>query len=42
MDTHVKVSNDGTPVNDPNAYRSLAGTFQYLTLTRPDISYVVQ
>ena len=27
---------------DPTAFRSLAGALQYLTFTRPDISYAVQ
>lgn len=30
------------PCKDSSLYRSLAGALQYLTFTRPDISYVVQ
>lgn len=33
---------EGAPVKDPKEYRSLAGALQYLTFTRPDISYAVQ
>ncbi|XP_021719308.1 uncharacterized protein LOC110686983 [Chenopodium quinoa] len=32
----------GTPYSDPTTYRSLCGALQYLTFTRPDISYAVQ
>jgi hypothetical protein len=43
VDTHAKLSaTDGAPVADATQYRSLAGALQYLTLTRPDLTYVVQ
>ncbi|GJX36837.1 ribonuclease H-like domain-containing protein [Tanacetum coccineum] len=42
VDTESKLGSDGKPVSDPTLYRSLAGALQYLTFTRPDISYVVQ
>nr|GEV02752.1 ribonuclease H-like domain-containing protein [Tanacetum cinerariifolium] len=42
VDTESKLGDDGDPVSDPTLYRSLAGSFQYLTFTRPDISYAVQ
>src|SRR6185503_18529653 len=43
VDTNPKVSSvTGAPVKDPLDYRSIAGALQYLTFTRPDISYVVQ
>jgi len=42
-DTNPKLPADGgVPVADPTDFRSLAGALQYLTFTRPDISYVVQ
>ncbi|XP_071738902.1 secreted RxLR effector protein 161-like [Rutidosis leptorrhynchoides] len=37
-----KLTTHGPPVKDPTLYRSLAGALQYLTFTRPDISYAVQ
>ncbi|XP_074266651.1 uncharacterized protein LOC141589930 [Silene latifolia] len=43
VDTKAKLSGDsGEPFDNPSLYRSLAGALQYLTFTRPDISYAVQ
>nr|GEX84694.1 ribonuclease H-like domain-containing protein [Tanacetum cinerariifolium] len=42
IDTGSKLGDDGDPLSDPTLYRSLAGSIQYLTFTRPDISYAVQ
>jgi hypothetical protein len=43
VDTQAKFSEAmGDPVEDPTGYRSLGGALQYLTFTRPDISYVMQ
>nr|GEY92024.1 ribonuclease H-like domain-containing protein [Tanacetum cinerariifolium] len=42
VDTESKLGDGGTPVVDPTLYRSLAGSLQYLTFTRPDIAYAVQ
>ncbi|XP_019084225.1 PREDICTED: uncharacterized protein LOC109125894 [Camelina sativa] len=38
----AEVNSDSPPVKDPTLYRSLAGALQYLTFTRPNISYAVQ
>ncbi|KAI3682106.1 hypothetical protein L2E82_50138 [Cichorium intybus] len=43
VDTNAKLSaHVGDPLQDGTLYRSLAGALQYLTFTRPDISYAVQ
>ncbi|XP_021985210.1 uncharacterized mitochondrial protein AtMg00810-like [Helianthus annuus] len=43
VDTKPKLSaSSSAPFEDPTLYRSLAGALQYLTFTRPDISYAVQ
>lgn len=43
IDTKSKLSStSGAQVHDATLFRSLVGALQYLTLTRPDISYVVQ
>ncbi|GKB61887.1 ribonuclease H-like domain-containing protein [Tanacetum coccineum] len=42
VDTESKLGDTGDPVSDPTLYRSLAGSLQYLTFTRPDILYAVQ
>ncbi|GJU07047.1 ribonuclease H-like domain-containing protein [Tanacetum coccineum] len=42
VDIESKLGVDGDPVSDLTLYRSLAGSLQYLTFTRSDISYAVQ
>ena len=38
--THL-ILNDGSPPVDASRYRSLIGGMQYLSLTRPDVSYAI-
>ncbi|GJR92547.1 ribonuclease H-like domain-containing protein [Tanacetum coccineum] len=42
IDTESKLGSTGNPVSDPTLYRSIAGALQYLTFTRPDLSYAMQ
>jgi hypothetical protein len=43
VNTQAKLSkDDGPPVTDTMAYRSLTGALEYQTFSRPDITYVVQ
>nr|GEV15037.1 ribonuclease H-like domain-containing protein [Tanacetum cinerariifolium] len=42
VNTKSKLVDDGDSVYDPTLYWSLAGSLEYLTFTRPDISYAVQ
>ncbi|XP_062103731.1 uncharacterized protein LOC133814837 [Humulus lupulus] len=43
MEPNVKLSKDnGQPVEEPTAYRSLIGKMIYLTITRSDINYDMQ
>ncbi|GJT56505.1 ribonuclease H-like domain-containing protein [Tanacetum coccineum] len=41
VDTESKLGDDGDLVPNLTLYQSLSGSLQYLTFTRPDISYVV-
>jgi hypothetical protein len=43
VDTSSKPSGDtGNPISDPTYYHSLVNALQYLTFTRPNISYAIQ
>ncbi|GKE86321.1 ribonuclease H-like domain-containing protein [Tanacetum coccineum] len=42
VDIEKKLGHEGSLVTDPTLYRSLAGALQYLTFTRPNLSYAVQ
>ena len=42
MDPNVKlIPGQGEPLRDPGRYRRLVGKLNYLTITRPDISFLV-
>ncbi|GJT40172.1 ribonuclease H-like domain-containing protein [Tanacetum coccineum] len=42
VDTDKKLGPEGSPVDDPTLYRSLAGALQYLTFTSQTYSYAVR
>nr|GEY63462.1 ribonuclease H-like domain-containing protein [Tanacetum cinerariifolium] len=42
IDTEKKLGPEGSPVTDPTLYCNLAESLQYLTFTRPNLSYAVQ
>ena len=42
MEANIKpTQDDGEPLKDPELYRRLIWKLLYLTITRPDLSYVV-
>jgi hypothetical protein len=42
IDAKGKLSADGEKIDDASSYHSLAGALQYLTVTCPDLAFVVQ
>ncbi|XP_028196718.1 uncharacterized protein LOC114381684 [Glycine soja] len=41
LEAKMKMTSNNTPLDDPSYFCGLVGSLQYLTLTRPDISYSV-
>nr|GEX14687.1 ribonuclease H-like domain-containing protein [Tanacetum cinerariifolium] len=42
IDTDKKLGPEGAPIDDPTLYRSLTRALQFLTFTKPDLSYAIQ
>ncbi|CAN6343044.1 unnamed protein product [Urochloa humidicola] len=43
VDTKAKLPSDaGKPIDDPTFYHSIVGALQFVTMTRPDLTYAVQ
>ncbi|WVZ06861.1 hypothetical protein V8G54_020207 [Vigna mungo] len=41
LQPHIQLTTTGDSFSNPTQYRSLVGALQYLTITRPDLSYAV-
>jgi hypothetical protein len=41
LEAKTKIGSNNTPLDDPSYYRGIVGALQYLTITRPDLSYSV-
>ena len=41
LPTNLLLTVEGKPLENPTAYRTLLGSLQYVSLTRPNISYIV-
>ncbi|XP_014523943.1 uncharacterized protein LOC106780197 [Vigna radiata var. radiata] len=41
LQPNIQLTTTGDPFSDPTQYRSLVGALQYLTITRPNLSYAI-